>query len=274
MIENECKVGLALGAGGFRGLSHIGVIEVLQNEGIRIDAVSGCSMGSIIAACFACGMTTQMMERLCSSMDNKSFQDMTVPRRGLIRGDKMEAIMRTMTANKKFSDIAFPLSIIAVNLTRGHLVTFKTGDNFSIARAIHASCAIPGVFCPVPYGQDVLVDGGIIKRLPMEECRDLGVDFVIGVDVAYRGGEQKADNIFDVIQSSIDILQWENRKLQMTDDEFVITPNVRRFHSMMLRQQEECIEEGRIAAKNALPAIRDKIAQIERQKAAMKEKAG
>nr|WP_122011632.1 patatin-like phospholipase family protein [Maliibacterium massiliense] len=252
----DIKVGLALGAGGFRGMSHIGILQVFEEEGIPIRMVSGCSMGSIIAAIYACGTPVDMMEKIACSLSDRELFDLTMPRMGFVKGDKMESVVKTLTADRSFQDIAFPLAIIAAELCSDRLVTFKTGDEEKLARAVRASCAIPGIFAPVPYKEDgLLVDGGMLVRVPLEQCRMLGADVVIGVDVAFRGWPQQPKNVIDIIASSIDLLQWEVTKLLIKPDDLVITPDVQRFDPMHPREQEACIQEGRKAAKAMLPEI-------------------
>lgn len=265
------KVGLTLGGGFFRGLAHIGVMQVLETEGIPIDMIVGCSMGSLVGGVYAAGTPLDMLEQLALNTTEDSVFDFVMPRRGLIKGEKLESFIKTITANKRFSDLKMPFALNTANLQTGEPVVFQTGDPQFLYYGIHASCAVPGVFLPVPYKEgEELVDGGMVGRLPLEICERMHPDVIIGVDVAYRGGGHKPANLIDIFSASVDMLQWQ--LIQVRGDEqkhIVLTPQVQHLNPMRLRNQAEFIEAGRVAARESLPEIWARIQQAGEGKAAL-----
>ncbi|MFC4766052.1 patatin-like phospholipase family protein [Effusibacillus consociatus] len=250
------KIGLALGAGGARGLAHIGVLEVLQEEGIPIDAMAGSSMGSLIAAFYASGMETRYMELLATNLKRKHFTDFTVPKLGFVAGNKACEIIQLLTKNMNIEDAKFPLAIVATDIEKGERVVFREGPMY---KAVRASISIPGVFVPYVYNNRVLVDGGVIDRVPITPCRELGVDLVVAVDVGLYNKELPVKNIFDVFFQSIEIMEREILKTRILDANVLIRPDVGHISTTAFVQVEECIEEGRNAARQVMGHIRQTI---------------
>ena len=253
-IMRNPKVGLALGAGAFRGFAHIGVLEVFMQENIQISCVSGCSMGSLIGAVFASGMTVPEMKEYISEFHERQIYDLTVPRHGMLAGKRMQNIVKEMTGEKTFEDTLIPFAAIACDFETMEEVIFTEGF---LHEAVRASCSIPGIFVPVtcPNGQ-VLVDGGLLERVPGGLCRSLGADIVIGIDVGYRGQRVKTENIMQHVMHAIDIFEWQIIQQRPSDVDMMITPDVVDIDPLHIGGRAmECVERGRIAAQEALPHI-------------------
>ena len=251
------KVGLALGAGSTRGYAHIGVLQVLEENGIPIDMISGCSIGSIIAGIYAAGTDLHLLEKLALELDIKSMLDIgRLNAGGLIRGDKIEELIDILTHRKCFEETNIPLYIVAVDAGNGELVTFRTGP---VKRAVRASMSIPAIFTPVPIDGRYYVDGGVVERVPCDILRQEGADVVISVDVGYTGGEIDVQhmNAYEMINRSIDIMQWHMARKLTIDSDILLEPQVLYVRGHFdTKSAKNVIEEGRRVAVEALPKIR------------------
>ncbi|HID87294.1 MAG TPA: hypothetical protein EYP55_07930, partial [Anaerolineae bacterium] len=157
------KVGLALSGGGARGLAHIGVLNVLEREGIPVDLLAGTSMGGVIAAGYAAGLSPEFMEQEALRMGQLrklvGLFDLTLPKAGLVEGRKIEAYLAQHLGEMTFDDLRIPLVLVAVDLVTGEEVILKSG---SVIEAVRATISLPGVFAPVRMDGRLLVDGGIL----------------------------------------------------------------------------------------------------------------
>lgn len=246
------KIGLALGAGGARGFAHIGVIQALEKAGIPVDAIAGSSMGSVIGAFYASGMDTHYMEMLATNLKRKHWIDFTVPKLGFVSGNKITDMIQLLTKKMNIEDGRIPISIVATDVEKGERVVFREGPMY---KAVRGSISIPGIFVPYEYNDRLLVDGGVIDRVPISPCRELGVDLVIAVDVGLYDKEMTVKGIFDVFFQSIEIMEREILKVRMLDANIVIRPDVGHISSTAFTQIEECIEEGRLATEKVVDQI-------------------
>lgn len=180
MNRRRPKIGLVLGSGAARGWSHIGVIRALQEENIVPDLVCGCSIGAFVGAAYAAGE----LERLESWVLRLTWQDVLGLldiswRSGLIKGERLMQFFR-QEAEREFKDLAMPFAAVATDLETGREAWLREG---SVARAVRASIAMPGLFTPVPYEDGFYVDGGLVNPVPVSLARALGADIVIAVDL-------------------------------------------------------------------------------------------
>ncbi|RKD24161.1 esterase [Ammoniphilus oxalaticus] len=247
------KVGLALGSGGARGIAHIGVIQVLEEAGIPIDYISGSSMGSLIGACYAAGITPDMMEKLAINLKRKYWLDFTVPKMGFIAGEKVKEMVRLLTQGKDIEQLHKPLAVVATDLRNGERVVFTKGP---IAPAVRASISIPGIFIPEEVDGKLLIDGGVIDRVPITAAQAIGAECVIGVDVGIVSEEVHLSSIFDVIAQTIQIMEKEIFRYRIVDADVLIRPIVGGFSATNFTQVEELIEAGKEAAFKSLDQIR------------------
>jgi NTE family protein len=179
------RVGLALSAGGAKGLAHIGVIQVLEENGISIHAIAGSSMGAYVAAVWAAGHDGAAMERFAREVEGRwgfvrLLDPFLVPRSGFLRGDKTRRRLQRAIGEVTFAELPRPLRVVATNLRTLERVVFSEGE---VALAVQASTAIPGVCAPVRVGEEMLFDGGVVDPLPVDVAREMGVDMVIAVNV-------------------------------------------------------------------------------------------
>lgn len=252
------KIGLALGAGGAKGLAHIGVLQVLLREKIPIDMIAGCSMGAIVGAAYAAGIDVDIMEKFAENMNSSLFTDVTIPRIGLMKGDKALEILRLLTHHKTFAQLEIPLKVVATDIEKGEMIVFEEGE---VAIAVRASSSIPGIFRPVNIKGRLFVDGAVTVRLPVATVKEMGADFVIGVDVkTYPSESVKVNNIYDVIMRSIDILENEACKPYINMCDILINPDVRGVDTNDFSKAKECIELGRAAAEGKIEQLKEKLA--------------
>ncbi|MGM0369748.1 MAG: patatin-like phospholipase family protein [Bacillota bacterium] len=251
-------VGLALGAGSARGLAHIGVLKAFDEEGITVDYIAGTSAGSIIGGFYAANLDLHMLERLATHIEWDHLTDITVPRKGLIAGNKIKEFFQLLTKDKNFSELEIPFVAIATDIEKGENVVLDSGP---VAEALRASMSIPGVFVPYRLNGHLLVDGALLNRVPTAEVRDLGADIVIGVEVSSSAGQdRKVANIFDVIMNSIDIMQQELAHSKRVGADFLIMPDLGDVGSTELTKAQHCIDLGYKAAKNKADEIKKMIA--------------
>ena len=264
------KIGLALGGGAMRGLAHIGVIEVLEQEGIEIAYVAGCSIGAIIGAAYCCGAPMPMLEKLVMALEDRDLIDVTLPRQGLVKGVRAQSIIRTLTHDKNFDQTNIPFAAIAVDLPKAELVVLNTGKIYT---AVRASMSIPGVFEPVVMGDRLLVDGGAMQRVPLAAARAMGDELLVGVDIGYRGEpreQEKTASTLDIINQTLDLMGWEITRLQEQLADVMILPKVRHINPYTMKQAQECIELGRVAARERVEDIKNaalkRAAELEQRK--------
>jgi NTE family protein len=177
-------VGLALASGGAKGFAHIGVLQVLEENGIEVDVIAGSSMGAYVGSIWAYGASGAEMERLAREMEQRwaiwgLIDPAFPPRRGFLRGAAIkQRLMRTI-GESHFGDLVRPLRVVATNLETLDRVVFSQGR---VADAVHASIAVPGICVPVVVGHDTFADGGIVDPLPVEVLREAGASRVIAVN--------------------------------------------------------------------------------------------
>lgn len=174
------KLGLALGGGSARGLSHIGVLKVLHKHKIYPDYIAGTSMGAVIGALYAADHTPKEMEDIAKSTKWKKIVDFKIPKAGFIEGDLVERKIRRLIVNKNFSELSIPLCVVAYNIDLHEKAIFSKG---SVSKAIRASMSIPGIFAPTKIGKYHYIDGGVIDPTPFEVVKEMGADVVIAVDL-------------------------------------------------------------------------------------------
>ncbi|HKM39337.1 MAG TPA: patatin-like phospholipase family protein [bacterium] len=253
-------IGIALGAGAARGLAHIGVLQVLETEGIDIHYVAGASIGSLIGAFFAAGIELDRMEQLAASLRLKHLVDFGgLPGKGgVIQGEKLRQLLNTFLRGLTFDDLRLPFAAIATDLTTGEEVAFRQG---SVVTAIMASCAIPGVFVPVRTSGRILVDGGLVDRVPVRILHKMGAGKVIGVDVGPNLRSGRFRSAVEVTMQAFDIMQEVIVRLKTSRADVLIRPEVGDFSLIRLDKATELIKLGRKAAIKSVPIIKGLLAE-------------
>ena len=200
------KVGLVLGSGASRGWAHIGAIEALEANGIKISMIAGASAGSFIGAAYA-GGGLEKVKSFALEMDWRrvlSFLDIAFPRSGFIEGKKVANLIKLYTNISRFEDLLIPLAMVATDMYNADQVVFTKG---SITEALRASMAVPGVLTPKQINHRWLVDGGVVNPLPVDVCRNMGADIIIAVDLNSERISKAAGTTRDA--------NWEHNSRQM-----------------------------------------------------------
>ena len=197
-----------------------------------------------------------MLEKISCSLQQKQLIDLTVPRFGLIKGDRIEALVRLLTKNMPFDALDIPLYVVAVDIEEGRQVIFEKG---SVSEAVRASISIPGIFQPQRLNGRLYVDGAVLNRVPVKIAREKGAQIVIGVDLkegSHLRETKPIQNIFDVILTSLDLLEANSAINYRAFADVMITPKVAHIGITDFNKAEECIALGEEAAEEALPEIK------------------
>jgi NTE family protein len=254
------KVALVLGGGAARGFAHIGVIRVLEQEKIPIDMVVGTSVGSLIGALYAYDMNSFELEWTAFSLEKDQVFDFTVlsaiTGMGPVKGDRLEEFVKAKVPVADIENLKLPYAAVATDLNRGTRVVLDKG---SIARAVRASSALPGVFNPVEHQGRLLVDGGVVDNIPISVAREKGADIVIAVDISENVINFNVTNVIDVVLQSVNIMFNENVAYKKKEADVLIRPAVGNVGLLDFTQKKQCMLAGMDAAKRAMPEIREKM---------------
>jgi NTE family protein len=289
-MRRKPRIGLALGSGSARGWAHIGAIRALEERGIKPDLVCGTSIGALVGAAYASGELDRLEKWVTGLAWTTVLRLMDLTwRGGLIRGNRLFNLFRTMFAKRDITDLAVPFGAVATELASGREVWLRRGD---VLDAVRASCAMPGLFAPVVRDGVVLVDGGLVNPVPVSMCRALGADIVIAVDLSwgklgpYRNRGQRAPareepswigrlrsrwlerrpgkadevtvpSIFEVFNTALDIVEQRVARSRLAGDpaDVLVTPLLPDFGTMEYHRAKEAIEEGRAAVARVGPFL-------------------
>ena len=263
------KVGLALGSGAARGLAHIGVLKALQEASIPVDMIAGTSMGAMVGACFAKDGNIAAMERAALQANRRQLARLLDPKltslkKGLIHGAKIEELLLSLIGHTEFKDLRIPFAAIATDVNTGEEIVITEG---SVVEAVRASISIPGIFVPVEAQGKLLVDGGINNPVPASVLKDMGIEFIIAVNVLPRpqgnnlaGILQKdrspgTPSIFNTLARSIYIMEDEIIRLRMPKADVIITPDVRHVEAFEFHRSKTAIQAGYKATRDVLPRL-------------------
>ncbi len=252
------RIGLALGGGAARGFAHIGVIQVLEESGIKPDLVVGTSAGSLVAALYASGKSGAELALLADSMDESAFTDWSFPGRGLIRGEALAKYVRDHTGARSIEQMRTPLGIVATDLDSGQPILFQVGDP---GVAVRASSAVPAVFQPVRIGTHEYVDGGLVSPVPVRFARQMGAEVVIAVDISAAPDGNATGDPMRMLLQTFAIMGRSINSFELRDADVVLRPKLPGVSGADFTSRKRSIQAGREAALAALAALREKIAQ-------------
>lgn len=252
------RIGLALGGGAARGFAHIGVIQVLEEAGIKVDLVAGTSAGSLVAALYASGKNGRELQQLAETMDEGAITDWSFPLRGLIRGEALARYIRDKTAGKAIEQMVLPLGIVATNLSDGSPILFRSGDT---GMAVRASSAVPAVFQPVKIGQREYVDGGLVSPVPVRFAREMGAQLVVAVDISSPPEKDPPGDAFRMLMQTFSIMSRSINSLELKDADIVVRPRLDGVGSADFTARRRAIQAGREAGQAVLAQLRQRIAE-------------
>ncbi|MAF99505.1 MAG: hypothetical protein CMH61_02735 [Nanoarchaeota archaeon] len=191
-MKKRKKLGLALGAGGARGLAHIGILKILEKHGIQVDYIAGTSMGAVIGAFYGAGHSPEDLEQIAKTTDWRNIVDFNIPKVGLVTGQLIERKIDKLVYGKNFKDLRFPLRVVSYNLTKREQVIFSKGN---ISTAVRASLSIPAIFSPLKIGQSFFVDGAVGDPTPFDVVKEMGADVILAVDLFVKEKTVKAPRV-------------------------------------------------------------------------------
>jgi NTE family protein len=247
-------IGLALGGGFARGMAHIGVLKVLEEEGIPVRIVTGTSVGALIGAAYCSGLSLAELEKVAHSCRFTTFARWTVSRYGFASNDRMVSFLTRTLKVKTFEELRIPLGVTATDFNTGEGVVFHSG---SIVDPVRASCAYPGMFLPVEIRGRWLVDGMLSYPVPTRPLREMGAQRVLAVHLKGQWSKHGAPrHLFDVIGQSFAIAQDRMSHLWRGAADLVIEPEVSGFAYDDFKRAAELIRSGEVAMRQALPAVR------------------
>ncbi len=247
-------IGVALGGGFARGMAHIGVLKVFEQEGIPVRIIAGTSVGALIGACYCSGLSIDELEDVAHSVRFTTFARWTVSRYGFASNDRMVQFLKRTLKVKTFEELRIPLGITATDFNTGEGVVFHSG---SMVDPVRASCAYPGMFLPVNIRGRWLVDGMLSHPVPTSPLHEMGADRVIAVHLRGQWSKDGAPrHLFDVIGQSFAIAQDQMSHLWRGAADVIVEPDVAGFAYDDFKRAGELITAGEIAARNVLPEVR------------------
>jgi NTE family protein len=251
------RIGLALGGGAARGFAHIGVIQALEESGLRPDLVVGTSAGSLVAALYASGKRPAELVQLADAMDESAITDWAFPGRGLIRGEALARFVREHTGGRTIEAMAVPLGIVATDLDSGAPILFQRGDT---GMAVRASSAVPAVFQPVRIGAREYVDGGLVSPVPVRFARQMGAELVIAVDISAAPEGNATGDAMRMLLQTFAIMGRSINNFELRDADVVLRPRLPGVSGADFAARKKSIQAGREAMLAALAELRSKLA--------------
>lgn len=247
-------VGLALGGGAARGFAHVGVIQVLEENGIKVDLIAGTSAGSVVAVQYASGMNASELQQAALSMDEATLTDWTLPLfgRGLLRGEALARYVNQQVNQQTLEQLKIPVGVLATNLGTGQGVLFRRGDT---GTAVRASSAVPGVFSPVSIAGNNYVDGGLVAPVPVDGVRSMGAELVIAVDISSVPQDGAGTDVLRTLLRTFTIMSQSINQHALKDADIVIRPNLAGVGSADFASRQQSIEAGRAAMQRAMPRL-------------------
>ncbi len=251
------KIALVLGGGAARGFAHIGVIKVLEAQGIVPDIIVGTSAGSVVGALSAAGMSGIEMQHTAIEIEEDAVTDWALPDRGILKGEALQEFINKKVKRLPLEKLAKPLGVVATDLRSGDMVVFRTG---STGIAVRASCSVPGVFQPVSINGREYVDGGLSSPVPVRSARAMGADFVIAVDIGGKPSD-KAESTLDMLLQTFLIMGNSISRLELEDADQVIRPRTKGLRVTGFEDRHLAILEGEKATLAILPELKYKLAR-------------
>lgn len=253
------RIGLALGGGAARGFAHVGVIQVLEENGIRPVLVTGTSAGSLVAAMYASGKTGAQLQRVAETMEEAAITDWTLPifSRGMLRGEALARYVNSQVGSRLIEEMPMPLGIVATDLNTGKDMVFQRGDT---GTAVRASSAVPAVFQPVRISGHDYVDGGLVSPVPVGAARKMGAELVIAVDISSMPEGSLTGGTLEILLQTFSIMGKSINNFELRDADIVVRPALMGVSSADFGARKRSIEAGRQAMLRLMPDLKAAIA--------------
>lgn len=243
------KIGLALGGGAVLGAVHIGVLKALAENDVKIEYIAGTSIGSIIAALFAFGKDWQEIKEITDDLNWWDVSAISLKNSGLLSNKRMRKVLEEHIGDVNLEDADIPVAMVAASITTGEKIVLTEGK---VYKAVMASTCIPGVFVPVEINDRLLVDGGIVESVPVLPVKEMGANYIIGVDLTVIHPKKRPENILEVLLRSFDFTIKNATQLQTEEADLHIKPDLSDFNRVDVEQRDELFEMGYKEAKRVL----------------------
>lgn len=248
------KLGLVLGGGAARGFAHVGVIQVLEEAGIRPSLVVGTSAGSLVAAFYASGKTGAQLQQVAESMEEAAFADWTLPifSRGMLRGEALARYVGIQVKGQLIENMPMPLGIVATDLGTGQGVMFRRGDT---ATAVRASSAVPALFQPVKIAGREYVDGGLVSPVPVRYARQMGAELILAVDISSAPEGNASADTLQILMQTFSIMGKSINNFELREADVVVRPSLTGVSGADFGARRQAIVAGRVAMQALLPQL-------------------
>ena len=249
------RIGLALGGGAARGFAHVGVIQVLEEAGLKPQLVAGTSAGSLVAALYASGRSGAQLQRVALEMEEAAFADWTLPifSRGMLRGEALARYVNAQVGGKLLEAMPLPLGIVATDLNSGQGVLFQRGDT---GTAVRASSAVPALFLPVRISGHDYVDGGLVSPVPVRFAKQMGAELVVAVDISSAPEGNPAGDPLQILLQTFAIMGKSINSYELREADIVVRPALVGVGSADFTSRKQAIESGRAAMLRLLPQLK------------------
>ena len=257
------KVGLVLSAGSLRGVAHVGVIQALEDAGFPIDLVAGPSMGAVMGAMYAAGMTPKRLREFATSINVGSGNNLSSASLislllfdKLLSSENTEIMLRKNIGGIRFDQTLKPFACVSMDVYTGEAIIFRDGD---VAKAVRASMNLPGIFRPLEYRHRFLVDGGVVDYIPVDAAKLLGAEWTIASVTETDYTTSRPENVLESLLQVIDIRGSYLSREQRKQASFIIEPPVGDIGMFEDHRIVEAIDKGAVAAASRLEAAKESL---------------
>ncbi len=250
------KIGLALGGGAVLGAAHIGILKAFEEKGIKIDCISGTSIGAFIAGLYAFGISPPEIEKRVADVSWLDISGFTIPKYGLLSNEKLGEMLKAELGDAAVENAAISLALVATDIGKGEKVVARRGN---LAQYVMASTCIPGIFSPVTIDGRMLVDGGLLENVPVSPLKSMGADITVGVDLNANRSYKDPEDIIDVLVNAIDITIDNATRLQVDGADFLIAPDVNAYNRNDADAVSDLIEVGYNSGLDAVLRIKEQL---------------
>ena len=262
----EPIIGLALGGGAARGFAHIGVIKVLEANGIKPNIIVGTSAGSVISAIYASGISAIELQQIAIDLDEATITDWTNPfsgkMGGMIKGDALQSKVNQLVKNRPIEQMKIPLGIVATDLKTGNPILFQRGDT---GQAVRASSSVPGIFMPTVIQGKEYVDGGLTSPVPIKFTRNLGADIVIAVNISSDPSDQQVSGILGTLLQTTTIMGRSITNWELPLADVLVVPQLPQMKSTDFKSRNAAILAGEIAMQQQMTQLKMKIEEFKKK---------
>ena len=259
-------IGLALGGGAARGFAHIGVIKILEANGIKPNVIVGTSAGSVISAIYASGISANELQQIAIDLDEATITDWTNPfsgkMGGMIKGDALQSKINQLVKNRPIEQMKIPLGIVATDLKTGNPILFQRGDT---GQAVRASSSVPGIFMPTVIQGKEYVDGGLTSPVPIKFTRNLGADIVIAVNISSDPSDQQVSGILGTLLQTTTIMGRSITYWELPLADVIVIPQLPQMKSTDFKSRNAAILAGEIAMQQQITALKNKIEEFKKK---------